>query len=72
MADPKTQQEQSTAIGSVEATDFDSLLSWQVDTCNACHSPPLALALLMFWIGADHPHHAMPLDNLAFVTHFFY
>src|SRR5438128_10889086 len=26
MADPKTQQEQSTAIGSVEATDFDSLL----------------------------------------------
>jgi hypothetical protein len=32
----------------------------------------LSLALLVLGIGADHPHHATPVDHLAFVANLFY
>src|SRR5207247_445232 len=41
--------------------DFHPLLSWEVDACDACHSLPLPLFVLL--VGADHvddapaPHH---------------
>src|ERR1700683_1142686 len=31
----------------------------------------LTLPLLMLWIGADDPHHALAVDHLAFVAHLF-
>src|SRR6266571_9347223 len=34
--------------------------------------PCLTLPLLVLRVGADHPHHASAVDNLAIVTHFFY
>jgi len=30
----------------------------------------LALALFMFRVDADHPHHTLAVDNLALVTNF--
>src|SRR5271167_366423 len=53
-------------------SDPKALLRRKVNTCDACHSLSLTLALLMFRIGADYPHHATPVDHLAFVTNLFY
>src|ERR1700730_11634891 len=35
-------------------------------------APGLALALLVFRVDADHPHHAFAVDDLALVTNLFY
>jgi|GEM_PF-6827878 len=32
----------------------------------------LTLALFVFWVDANYPHHTLAVDNLALVTHFFY
>jgi hypothetical protein len=32
----------------------------------------LALTLLVSWVGADHPHAAVPADDLALLTHRFH
>src|SRR5580704_8188107 len=49
-----------------------ALLRRKVNTCDACHSLSLTLALLVLRIGTDYPHHAAPVDHLAFVTNLFY
>jgi len=33
-------------------------------------SNALTLALFVFWVDANYPHHALAVDNLALVTHF--
>src|ERR1700730_530510 len=35
-------------------------------------APGLALALLVFRVDADHPHHAFAVDDLALITNLFY
>ena len=30
----------------------------------------LTLALFVFWVDVNYPHHTLAVDNLAFVTHF--
>jgi len=45
-----------------------------VDTSDTCHDGPLiesALTLLVPWVGADNPHHAMTTNDLAVAAHFF-
>jgi hypothetical protein len=32
----------------------------------------LTLPLLVLWIRADHPHHPMAMDELAFIAHLLY
>src|SRR5580658_2314276 len=49
-----------------------ALLRRKVYTCDACHSVSLTLALLVLRIGADYPHHATPVNHLAFVANLFY
>jgi hypothetical protein len=39
---------------------------------NSSHRLSLSLALLVFRILTDHPHHAMSADDLALRTHSFY
>src|SRR5690348_4290188 len=53
-------------------TDPKALLRRKVNTCDACHSFSLTLALLVLRINANNPHHATPVDHLAFVTNLFY
>ena len=65
----------------VRETDFSSFVSWQVYTCDACHSSsirhrlepaPLPLPLFMFRIGANHSHDTPAVNDLAVVAHFLY
>jgi hypothetical protein len=35
-------------------------------------SPSLTLALFVFGINADHPHHTLAVDDLAFITNLLY
>jgi len=67
----------------VRQTDFSSFVSWQVDTCYACHSSSdcfereahpirLPLPLFVLRVDADHPHHPTAVNNLAVLAHFLY
>jgi hypothetical protein len=50
----------------VGQTDLCTLLLRQVDTSYTSHAcSPLALTLFVLGIGADHPHHPFPPDDLA-------
>src|SRR5580692_11608749 len=53
-------------------SDPKALLRRKINTCYACHSVSLTLALLVLRIRADYPHHAAPVDHLAFITNLFY
>ena len=60
----------------VGQSDFDSFVVWNVDSRDTYHrvfteKPGLALALLMFRIGADNEQDAFALDDLALDTDFF-
>src|ERR1700733_15838286 len=50
--------------------DINVLIARKVDACNACHSYPLSLTLLVFCSFADHPHYAFAVNDLALVTNF--
>jgi hypothetical protein len=54
----------------VSESDFRPFFRWQVDARNTCHIL-LSLTLFMFWVDANHPHHAFAVDQLALVTDFF-
>jgi hypothetical protein len=50
----------------VGQTDLRTLLFGQVDSRYTSHAySPLALTLFVLGIGADHPHHTFPPDDLA-------
>src|SRR6185503_4538988 len=55
-------------------TNFSSLISWQVDACDACHSSSVAalltLSLFMLWIRANNSDDTLAVDDLAVVAHF--
>src|SRR2546427_1998356 len=55
--------------------DPKALLRRKIYTCDTCHAillkKSLSLALLVFRVNANHPHHAAPVDHLALVTNFF-
>src|SRR5580704_12216973 len=42
-----------------------ALLRRKVNTCDACHSVSLTLALLVLRIAANDPHHSAPVDHFA-------
>src|SRR6266849_1544444 len=55
--------------------DPKALLRRKIYTCDTCHAillKSLSLALLVFQVHANYPHHAAPVDHLAFVTNLFY
>src|SRR5713101_4879973 len=52
----------------VSEADFGPLFWWQIHTCNTCHDSLLSLALLVFRIWADDPHHAVAMDHLALIA----
>src|SRR5258708_40250555 len=52
-----------------------ALLRRKIYTCDTCHAillKSLSLALLVLRVDANYPHHAAPVDHLAFVTNLFY
>ncbi len=50
----------------VRERHFDALLTWDIDTGDACHRLPLPL--LVLGIGADDHHGAMATDDFAVVA----
>jgi hypothetical protein len=49
------------------------LIGRQIHTCDASHSSsPLALALAVLGVDANHAHHSAPMNDLAFHTDLFY
>ena len=51
--------------------DLEPLLAGDVDAGNTCHgNSSSALTLLVTWIFTDHPHAAVPTDDLALLTDF--
>src|SRR6266849_8686490 len=57
------------------------LLNRKINACYTCHAtcllrffskPKLSLALLVLGIGANHTHHAPPVNHLALVANLFY
>src|SRR4030095_6735025 len=54
-------------------TNLSSLIGWKIYACYTCHLiSRLSLSLLVFGIHANHPNHALAMDDLALVAHLFY
>jgi hypothetical protein len=57
----------------ISQSDFGSLVRWKIYASYTCHLKfSLSLSLLMLRIDANHPDHALAMDDLAFVAHLFY
>src|ERR1700682_503076 len=67
----RTSASQSDPIDRSQS-DPKSLLRRKIHTCATCHAGSLSLPLLVFGVGANHPDHTAPVDDLALITNLFH
>jgi hypothetical protein len=72
----------------IRESNFSSFIWWKVDASYTCHfllialrfknglhgciPNLLSLPLFVFGVDANHPHHALAMDDFALVAHLFY
>jgi hypothetical protein len=55
----------------ISESDLSSFFRRKIDARDTCHVFPLPLPLLMFRVNANDPHHALAVDQFAFVANLF-